>query len=220
METQRTFGNPRQESSRDRLIGRATARVSRRSAGMTPEAVPRLRGKRSPVVSAGIAALGIALMGLLTAACGNPSGVPPKPHVVVPLAVAHHPYTVIVFHTVKGPLLADGKTDYTLYEFNSTCNAVCLTIWPALTVPAGETPKAGPGVRVMLGTETDADGQTQVTADGFPLYLYSGDHAPGQVNGQAVHSFGGTWQAVRPNGALLPLPVVVVSHRLGAKNTF
>jgi len=220
METQRTFAGSRLESCRDRLTDRATVELGHRSAGMNQRAVPRLRGKRSPVVSAGIAALGIALMGLLATACGNPSGVPPKPHVVVPLAVTHHPYTVVVFHTVKGPLLADGKTDYTLYEFNSTCNAVCLTIWPALTVPAGETPKAGPGVRVMLGTETDADGQTQVTADGFPLYLYSGDHAPGQVNGQAIHSFGGTWQAVRPNGALLPLPVVVVSQRFKPKNTF
>jgi secreted repeat protein with Y-X4-D motif len=33
-----------------------------------------------------------------------------------------------------------------------------------------------------------------------PLYTYSRDTAPGQINGQAVHAFGGTWLVVPASG--------------------
>jgi hypothetical protein len=40
----------------------------------------------------------------------------------------------------------------------------------------------------------------QVTADGAPLYYFSGDSAAGQVNGQGIKSFGGIWYAVQASG--------------------
>lgn len=40
-------------------------------------------------------------------------------------------------------------------------------------------------------------GGTQVTLSGKPLYRFSGDVDPGDVNGQGVD---GTWFAVRPSG--------------------
>jgi hypothetical protein len=40
----------------------------------------------------------------------------------------------------------------------------------------------------------------QVTADGAPLYYFSGDSAAGQVNGQGIKSFGGVWYAVQASG--------------------
>jgi Secreted repeat of unknown function len=40
----------------------------------------------------------------------------------------------------------------------------------------------------------------RVTADGAPLYYFSGDSAAGQVNGQGLKSFGGIWHAVQASG--------------------
>ena len=49
----------------------------------------------------------------------------------------------------------------------------------------------------MLGTTTRDDGTTQVTYDGHPLYLYSGDTAAGDANGEGV---GDIWFAVTAQG--------------------
>jgi predicted lipoprotein with Yx(FWY)xxD motif len=86
---------------------------------------------------------------------------------------------------------ADGRTLY-LYEKDtgttSTCTGACLAEWPALTVTG--QPTAGTGLDAsMLGTTTSSDGKTQVTYNGHPLYLYVGDTASGDVNGQGVEDF-------------------------------
>ena len=49
----------------------------------------------------------------------------------------------------------------------------------------------------MLGTTTRDDGTTQVTYNGHPLYLYSGDKAAGDANGEGV---GDIWFAVTVQG--------------------
>ena len=41
----------------------------------------------------------------------------------------------------------------------------------------------------------------QLTINGMPVYLYSGDSAAGDVNGEGIQSFGGVWYAVSPSGA-------------------
>lgn len=81
----------------------------------------------------------------------------------------------------------DGRTLY-LFELddgtNSACTEGCADAWPAL-VADGE-PIAGEGLDPsLLGT---ADGQVpdQVTYDGHLLYSFSGDEAPGDVNGLEI----------------------------------
>ncbi len=100
--------------------------------------------------------------------------------------------TIQVGTTSLGQTLtnADGRTLY-LFEQDSgttsTCNASCLATWPVLTV-SGQ-PTAGTGLNAsMLGT-TMTDGKTQVTYNGHPLYLYVGDSAAGQTNGQGIDNF-------------------------------
>jgi hypothetical protein len=39
-----------------------------------------------------------------------------------------------------------------------------------------------------------------LTAGGWPLYTFVKDKAPGDVTGQGVKNFGGTWYAVSPSG--------------------
>ena len=49
----------------------------------------------------------------------------------------------------------------------------------------------------LLGTLTRDDGTVQVTYNGWPLYHFSGDTAPGDTNGQGLE---GVWFLVSPTG--------------------
>ncbi len=60
----------------------------------------------------------------------------------------------------------------------STCTGACATAPPPLTVAAGRQPTAGAGVTGKLGTLTRADGTTQVTCGGLPLYDWQGNPKP------------------------------------------
>jgi hypothetical protein len=84
--------------------------------------------------------------------------------------------------------------------------------WLPLVIPAGVRPISGPGVVAsMLGTVKRPDGRVQVTYDGFPLYLFSGDTKAGEVNGQGS---GGIWHALAPSG--VPVTKVAGSAPAGA----
>jgi len=85
-----------------------------------------------------------------------------------------------------------GQALYTLntdHNGQSTCTGSCLQVWPALTVAAGTTPTAGPGVTGAVAATMQSNGTDQVTYNGSPLYTYVGDSAPDQVTGQNVGGF-------------------------------
>ncbi|GAA3432234.1 COG4315 family predicted lipoprotein [Kutzneria kofuensis] len=107
-----------------------------------------------------------------------------------------------------GTFLTDGN-GMTLYMFTndsnnppkSTCNGDCAKTWPALRIaspgkifPTGVDPQ-------LIGYVERADGTCQVTVNGQPVYYFSGDKAPGEINGQGVK---GTWFAVSPTGGKTP----------------
>ena len=107
--------------------------------------------------------------------------------------------SVNVATTSLGKVVVDSK-GLTLYFYKndtgstSTCTGACANAWPAATVTG--TPSAGDGVTGTL-TTTTTDGATQLVLDGHPLYRFSGDKAPGDVNGQGV---GNVWYAAGPDG--------------------
>ena len=94
---------------------------------------------------------------------------------------------------------AHGMTLYLLTKDaanKTTCTGACAKTWPPFEVDAGQTPSAGAGVSGTIATLTRADdGKAQVTYNGIPLYYYSGDAAPADVNGQG---FNGVWFLVAP----------------------
>jgi predicted lipoprotein with Yx(FWY)xxD motif len=100
-----------------------------------------------------------------------------------------------------GTVVGNG-TGYTLYWFStdtttySTCEDTCIPQWPPVT----GTPEIDPGTTLpgKLGTIYRPGGGKQATYDGHPLYTYAGDFDPGDVGGDGVVQFGGTWHAVRP----------------------
>ena len=90
-----------------------------------------------------------------------------------------------------------------IYEFSRdptpTCYDACITTWtPLLT---DDAPRAMAGSHPsMLGTIKRRDGGAQVSYDGHPLYLFSGDRQPGEMNGQEAANFGAAWHAVEHDG--------------------
>ena len=119
------------------------------------------------------------------------------------------PATVAMRNTKLGPVLTTGF-GYTLFAFtkdtpnmdNCVTTFGCRTFWPPL-LTAG-APVAGAGVNAsMLGTITLANGQTQVTYNGDPLYGYLFDFLPQETGYVGAVAFGGTWEAVTPSGTLV-----------------
>jgi len=84
----------------------------------------------------------------------------------------------------------NGRTLYTHAgdtATSSTCTGACAAAWPPLATTG--QPKAGSGVSGQLGTIARADGSTQVTYGGLPLYYWEGDAKAGDVTGNGVEGF-------------------------------
>jgi len=52
----------------------------------------------------------------------------------------------------------------------------------------------------MVDTIARTDGSPQVTYNGHPVYLFSGDQQSGDTNGEGVSAFGGSWYVLSPAG--------------------
>jgi predicted lipoprotein with Yx(FWY)xxD motif len=93
-----------------------------------------------------------------------------------------------------GTVLVDTQ-GFALYTFPqdhngiSACTGPCIPVWPALTVPAGTTPRAGTGVTGTVAAVLQSNSTYQVTYNGSPLYTFVGDTKPGQVSGQNIGGF-------------------------------
>ena len=81
----------------------------------------------------------------------------------------------------------------------SACSGTCATYWPPLLTRGKPTARARREAS-LLGTIRRADGTTQVTYAGHPLYRYLPDTKPGQTNGQDSHDFGAGWYVLSPAG--------------------
>ena len=145
-----------------------------------------------------------ALAGAALASCGGSSGSPGS-------AGGSSAATTVtgVLGTASTPLgrvLVDhgGRTVYLLTADgpgSSSCDAACLRVWPPVPAPGGAPPAPVGGIPARLGVARSSGGAIMLTAAGRPLYTFAQDTAPGQVNGQRLHSFGGTWYVVSPSGA-------------------
>ena len=84
----------------------------------------------------------------------------------------------------------------------STCTGACASAWPPVMTTG--TPKAsGSAMASDLGTTTRADGGTQVTYAGHPLYYFIKDTGPGTTQGEGSNGFGAKWWLVAPSGAAI-----------------
>jgi len=156
-----------------------------------------------------------AVLAVVAAACSSSSGGSPAASAAAPSAApsaeasaggsaaAGAVYEVKVATGAMGSYITgeDGKT---LYVFTadsankSTCTDTCATNWPAFTLDAGESVKAGDGVTGALTTFARADGKMQVAINGLPLYYFAKDTKAGDTAGEGI---GGKWFVATPTGA-------------------
>jgi len=157
-----------------------------------------------PFSRSAAALVAVTAVGLL-AACGSGSPTTPDygatsapatsaPGTEVPAAL-----TLAMADSSLGEILVDGNA-MTLYLFTndspdtSVCEGQCLVNWPPLL----GRPAAGDGVDdSLLGSFQRADGSTQATYNGWPLYYWKNDTAPGDVTGQNVQ---GVWFVIDHDG--------------------
>ncbi len=134
-----------------------------------------------------------------------PTAVPPTAAPTAsPTAAAPAPKAVtlqIADNSQLGKFLADGDGN-TLYLFTkdtkgtSSCYDKCAQSWPPV-IPSGQ-PTLKDGVSTdLISTTMRTDGSIQLTYDGWPLYYYFKDKAPGDTTGQAV---GNVWWVVSGEG--------------------
>jgi predicted lipoprotein with Yx(FWY)xxD motif len=103
-----------------------------------------------------------------------------------------------------GRILVDGQ-GRTLYLFEkdpkgrSSCTGSCASYWPPL-ITHGKPAARAAARQSLLGVTRRADGTSQVTYAGQPLYRYVRDTKPGQTNGQGLHVYGAEWYVLSPAG--------------------
>jgi predicted lipoprotein with Yx(FWY)xxD motif/plastocyanin len=106
-------------------------------------------------------------------------------------------------HPSHGDILVD-QDGMTLYVFEqdtqgageSSCQGDCADAWPPFTAE-GE-PTVGDGVTADLATFERETGETQVMANGWPLYYFAQDEAAGDARGYGVND---VWWVVGPDGS-------------------
>ncbi len=139
-----------------------------------------------------------AILAMVATAC-TASGAD-EPAITNPLATAEASTTtttepepaaglVALADSSLGSVLVDGDGNV-LYLFTpdeqseSVCYDECAGFWPPLV---GDF-EAGDGVdAALMGSVARTDGSEQVTYNGWPLYYFANDAAPGDTNGQGVN---------------------------------
>jgi predicted lipoprotein with Yx(FWY)xxD motif len=143
----------------------------------------------------------LVLAALAAAGCGSShasgSSAPPK-------TADGQSATVGVANDNLGKILIDSH-GRTLYLFRrdsgtkSACTGACPIDWPPLRA-TGKPTVGGGAAASSVTTSARSDGKAQVTYNGHPLYLFSGDQKPGDTNGEGVNAFGGLWYALSSAG--------------------
>jgi predicted lipoprotein with Yx(FWY)xxD motif len=144
------------------------------------------------------------LAALAAAGCGSTGGSNTSGSSAPPKTASGQSATVGITNENLGNILVDSH-GRTLYLFQrdtgtkSTCTGACATEWPPLRVTAKPTVGGG-ATASIVATSARSDGKPQVTYNGHPLYVFSGDQKPGDTNGEGVNAFGGLWYALSSAG--------------------
>lgn len=166
------------------------------------------RSRRAHAVRWSLPAGALVGIAMVAAACGSSGASSPVSTSHTAAKASPASVTVSSAHVGSlGTVLVNGA-GLTLYRYtadssdHATCTGACASLWPPLTVPAGEHVVAGRGVKAsLLATVTRTDGSQQVVFNGMPLYLYKGDTRAGQTKGQGIER---TWFAVSAVAASAP----------------
>ena len=121
-----------------------------------------------------------------------------------PPPAANPQVTVLRLEDTKlGPVLTDGKRR-TLYLSSAddnrppttTCYGKCARLWVPLRIRGKVVADEGVN-RDLVGALPRKDGIVQATYNGWPLYWFTRDRAPGDTTGQGYRN---SWSAIGPEG--------------------
>ena len=154
---------------------------------------------------------------ILAAGCTQPAPAQPAPVPQVsvtasPVPPAALPDTVKVTASLFGTIIADGQGQ-TLYFYandmqgggSSTCTGSCATTWPAFST---DVVRVSPPLNTAdFGTIVRTDGSKQTTYKGRPLYYYTGDLKPGDINGSGIASL---WNVANIPGTVVTTPPTTI----------
>ena len=88
------------------------------------------------------------------------------------------------------------------------CAGRCTYVWRPVLLLATQVSSVVPGTSLRAGVLPRPGGQNQLTLNGHRVYTYSGDHSPGDVNGDGfITSQGGTtfsWHVISLPGVPPP----------------
>ena len=158
-----------------------------------------------------VATLATACSGAGTGASGAADGygAAAAPPAAAPAAPADQtaPVSLATAQSGLGVILTDGQ-GRAVYLFDadtgssSTCAGACASVWPPVSTTS--PPTTGPGLNTaLLGSGPRADGTTQLTYGGHPLYYFVDDTGPGTTAGEGLTNFGGSWFVLDPTGHLV-----------------
>ncbi len=132
---------------------------------------------------------------LFVSACGDDDG---GEDPIVPSADVK-----LVGNATLGNIMTDGEGN-SLYFFSEdvagqpTCEGACLENWPVFFK---EDLQVGEGLDANLFTTvTRSDGSRQIAYNGWPLYYFVNDAAPGETNGDGAQE---KWFVAKPNYSLM-----------------
>jgi predicted lipoprotein with Yx(FWY)xxD motif len=146
----------------------------------------------------------LVLAAVAVAGCGSSGGSNAGGSSAPPKTANGQSATVGVANDNLGKILIDshGRTLYLFQRDSGTksaCTGACAIDWPPLR--ATGKPTVGSGAAASsVAISARSDGKPQVTYNGHPLYLFSGDQKPGDTNGEGVNAFGGLWYALSSAG--------------------
>jgi len=141
-----------------------------------------------------------AIAALFLSGCGSPSS---TPQAAASPSSAASPTVEVATISVAGAqeMVLTTPSGVTLYYLTSDvgsaprCTGACLTNWPPLMSTG--TPTLMAGISGTLTVVTNANG-SQVAYNGHLLYLFAGDKAKGDTNGEGIKAFGGVWHVAAP----------------------
>lgn len=163
-----------------------------------------------------ITMLGLAACAPAASPAAAPAAATNAPAEAAPVA---KPVTLQIASNDKlGKFLADGNGN-TLYlltkdaKGTSNCYSQCAASWPPVVPQGAPTLKDGVGT-ALISTTLRTDGSAQLTYNGWPVYYFGKDKAPGDTNGQGVAN---VWWVVSGEGnPIMPATLAVTqTEKLG-----
>ncbi|GAA1838932.1 hypothetical protein GCM10009836_17450 [Pseudonocardia ailaonensis] len=170
--------------------------------------------RRSPLTLACLAAAGLLALGACSSPQAPSAAAPAAQHQMPGMdmgampGMSHGSGGVELWAVQSGPLgtvVTDGS-GHVLHRFDkdsaapptSTCTGACATTWQPFLLPDGQQPELMGVDAAKVGTVKRADGGTQLTLAGWPLYTWSRDDGLlSTAEGQGTDS---TWYAIAPDG--------------------